>query len=153
MMTRLMPFRPLTRPFHDDSRFPADVTAEQQPSAGPIRWHETLSAALHAARGSGRPVMLAFAARWCPCSQEMERRIDADERVVELARGFHCVKVDVDSTYGRMLCPEYGILSFPEILFFSPAGDVLTSREGLCSAVELAATMRAVAAGSRLVGR
>jgi thiol:disulfide interchange protein len=110
-----------------------------------VQWRSSLADALRDARATGKPVLVAFDADWCPFSRRMEQETYTDSRVAALSRSFICVKVDVESDYGKTLCREYAVDAFPYLILFNPSGQIVQTHEGFCAAADLTDIMRRVA--------
>lgn len=98
----------------------------------------TLAEALREARRTGRYVMIALHANECPYSRRMERETYPDANIIALARPFVCIQTAHGTVEGREIEREYGVDTWPTLLFLDGAGDVLRQVEGFQSPRALA---------------
>ena len=97
-----------------------------------IRWLNDIKAAQRTARETGKPILYDFSADWCKPCQAMERDFWPKPEVVEISKGFICVKVNFDTE--RNLADKYGVSSIPNVIFTDPWGRGLTYHKGFGSA-------------------
>jgi len=92
---------------------------------GRLRWREgrTLDAALAEARATGTPVMLYFAADYCPGCKALNAGAFSDEGVAKAAEGW--IRVLVDSDRDGRVFQRYKVQAMPTVLFLDPDGAVV----------------------------
>lgn len=111
-----------------------------------IKWNYRLEKGLAKAEKEGKPVMIDFMAVWCPPCKAMEDSTFSDPGVVEKARGFVPVRIDIDAQrevaakYGA-LARKYGGIGIPNILFMTFDGKRLKHIVGYYGPRELVAAM------------
>jgi len=72
-----------------------------------------------------KPVIIDFYADWCIPCKELESITFTDERVINLAKNFTLIKVDItigDDPIKKELKKKYDIKGVPTIIFISPEG-------------------------------
>ncbi len=92
------------------------------PYQSPIEWQ---SYRPDLAMNADRPVMIDFYADWCIPCLEMEKITFSDPRVVEKAKQFRMLKVDLthdDAAVMHTAAEQYEILGIPTLAFLNPAG-------------------------------
>jgi thiol:disulfide interchange protein DsbD len=109
---------------------------------------------LEAARASGQPVLLDFSAEWCVPCHELERVTFTDRRVVEAARRFRTLKVDLtryNTPEAERFRKQYDITGVPTLVFLDPSGqEVRAARiEGFVPPEMLLEAMRLVPGAAR----
>ena len=87
-----------------------------------IAWETTPPAALFGkpADDDGRPMLIDFTASWCPPCQAMKQTVWPAADVVEAAKPFRAVVVDIDQHPD--LAARFGVDSIPNIMILSPDG-------------------------------
>ncbi|MBD3179784.1 MAG: thioredoxin fold domain-containing protein [Candidatus Latescibacteria bacterium] len=98
-----------------------------QESAGGIQWSSYSSDRLAAARKAGKPVMIEFSADWCIPCHEMENKTFSREEIINLAREFVTLKVDLTNPGGEgdRIKREFNIRGVPTIIFYNSKGERL----------------------------
>jgi len=95
---------------------------------GPIPWTESLDGARKVAAKEKKVVMVDFWAEWCgPCKQMLATTYK-DKTVVERAKKFVPVLVNVDKQ--QNLANKYSVESIPTVLFLDVKGKVLVRSVG-----------------------
>ena len=87
-----------------------------------IPFSSNLEATLELAKQSGKPVVLAFGAVWCPNCQKMERVTLQAPEVLALADRFHWVLIDIDRNL--TVAREYDVIGTPTIFFLDSEGEI-----------------------------
>ena len=96
------------------------TAATPPPSA--IAWHTDLDVALADARRLNRPVLVDFAADWCPPCITMKHDVWPDAAVARaVTDGYVPLLVDVDAQPD--VAARYGINGIPSVLVLDEAGD------------------------------
>lgn len=96
--------------------------AEAPPSA--ITWHTELDAAMADAAKLERPILVDFAADWCPPCITMKHDVWPDPAVVAAVRGGYVpLLVDVDRLPD--VATQYGVSGIPSVMVLDEDGRVL----------------------------
>lgn len=82
-----------------------------------------------------KPLLLFFAATWCPHCHELAEESFTHPKVEALAKRFVCVLIDADEH--QSVCNQYQVHQYPTVLFLSPRGTTLNSIVGKRAAHEL----------------
>ena len=106
------------------------TNATPPPSA--ITWYTDVDAALADARLTGRPVLVDFAADWCPPCITMKHDVWPDRDVAAAVRdGYVPLLVDVDAQ--PEVAARYGIHGIPSVLVLDETGVVVRRTSFLCA--------------------
>ncbi|MBI4953598.1 MAG: thioredoxin family protein [Myxococcales bacterium] len=125
--------------------------ARRAQSPGGHLWHTEESSALAEAAASRRGVVVDFSAAWCrDCATLSNEALTAPEVVVELARGFVPLRLDVSepTPRARAELEHYGVTALPAVLILDGDGRELDRVTDVVSGAALAGRLRA--AGERL---
>ena len=95
---------------------------------GPIPWATSLDKAKTTAAKQKKLMLVDFSADWCGPCQEMLATTYQNKRVVEHAKKFIPVLIDVDKN--QPLVQKYKVQGFPTVLFINPNGTVVLRSEG-----------------------
>lgn len=107
---------------------PSPSLVEVEPSAsssrsapkppGPIVWERSEADARDRARRTGRPLLVYARAEWDAATLEMERKTWTDARVLEAARPFVMLRLDLTDTEGdaERYAEKYEIKAVPTIV-------------------------------------
>ena len=109
----------------------APVRTSEPMAQTPLAWDSALPAS-----AQEQPILLYFTASWCPPCKVMKSDVLPTERVVDAARGYLPVMIDVDQdpvTAGR-----YQVASIPTTLILAPDGSIRAREVGLLSPRQLA---------------
>ena len=93
-----------------------------------IKWQTDEGVALVAARQSGKPIFVDFAAEWCEACHVIERNVFTNSEVAsKLNTHFIPLRIDVteaNDTNDKIL-QKYGVLSLPTLVFIDASGKIL----------------------------
>lgn len=122
-----------------------------------IHWLADLDSALAAARQQQRPIMIDFMATWCPPCRKMEDSTFSNRGVIEKARSFVMLRIDVDEQRDVAVryngnARKYGGVGIPNILFMTAGGNKLRHIIGYHDAPRLEAVMDSVLALAKTGG-
>lgn len=107
----------------DDPLRPLAFTHPQTGEAGTIVINGAeLDAALAAARGKGRPVLVAFSAEWCTACRTLERTVFTDPAVHERMRAISLIRADVTrpGADSEALMHRFHVAGPPTLIFLDP---------------------------------
>lgn len=124
------------------------------PAPVAIRWEKSFDEAMKKARTSGKPVFVHFWADWCGWCHRLDRTTYVDPAVVELARDFVSVKVNIEGSRKEMdVAMRYEVVSLPTIVFLSPEGRPILRLNAFQGPGQFPQTMEAAAeTGRRVMG-
>ena len=93
-----------------------------QPAGHEIKWITDLDSALTLAANTNKPIMIDFMADWCPPCKRMEDSTFSDKRVIDKAKSFITVRIDVDKNQDiankyNSNANKYGGIGIPNMLF------------------------------------
>ena len=91
-----------------------------------IEWFEgDVEAAFALAAEQGKPLFLYWGAEWCPPCHYLKDKVFKRPEFVEKSRDFLCVYLDGDTERAQILGEELGVMGYPTVIVFSPAGEEL----------------------------
>lgn len=115
---------------------------EVRTSAKQVQFIQGYHKGYYLAKRQGKPMLILFAADWCPFCHEMLEETFTQQKVVGLSDRFVCVLVDVDKE--EKVCELFKIReSYPTIQFVSSRGIQLKRLSGKKSADTLLREMHA----------
>jgi thiol-disulfide isomerase/thioredoxin len=89
-------------------------------AAAGIAWEPTYAQAVDKAKAENKPVMMDLYADWCGSCRKLESETWGDPKVQELAKGFVCVKVNIDND--KATADKYEASAIPLVVFLKPDG-------------------------------
>lgn len=114
-----------------------------------IAWMTDIDQGLALAADNGKPVMVDFMATWCPPCHKMEDSTFSQKAVIEKAKQFITVRIDVDQQ-GEIAnqyngnASKYGGVGIPNILFLDSEGNELKHPVGYLDPEQFLAIMDSV---------
>ncbi len=93
-----------------------------------INWITDFSQARAVAAESARPMLLDFTAKWCKPCREMEADFWTRADVIDAAKNFVAVKIDLDAN-GK-LADKYGVAFLPNMVMTDAWGNALVFHRG-----------------------
>lgn len=110
------------------------AAAPETPQAGEdldpakgIDWFEgSVDEAFAAARESGKPIYLYWGAVWCPPCHAISATIFKSPEFIDRSRLFIPVYLDGDTENAQAYGEKFGVLGYPTMIVFNPAGEELT---------------------------
>ena len=114
-------------------------TAEIKPVAsqgadttrGQIAWHSgSVESAFETARAQGKPVFLYWGAEWCPPCHQIKATIFDKPEFIAKSRLFVAVYLDGDTDRAQKFGDTFGVMGYPTMIVFNPAGEELTRIPG-----------------------
>lgn len=118
--------------------------AARPATAASLEFATDYQAAIRKAAETGRPVLVLFTCRDCPCCRYMLQHALREPVATGPAQGFLCVHVELEQD--PQLCREFRVQSFPTLQFVSPDGVALRRVAGQLAAPEVASLLSGVQA-------
>ncbi|MGD2269813.1 MAG: DUF3187 family protein [Desulfobacterales bacterium] len=100
----------------------AEGEADLSKRPATIPYSENLLKALTASKKSGKPMIIAFYAAWCPYCREMKKTTLTDPGVIKLAQEFEWAIIDIDRNLS--LAKSYEIEAIPQFQIFDTDGNL-----------------------------
>ncbi len=116
------------------------VQDSRSPQRASLPFSHDLKGTLAAAKASGKPVVLAFVAAWCPVCGQMRRGTFRSPTVLALAGEFLWVMVDIDRKLST--ARQYGVEGVPHIYLLDSEGRIRKKLLGLQEAAEFHGNLR-----------
>ena len=88
---------------------------------GSVPWRESYEAAAKEARESGKPLMVDVGTSWCTFCKLLDRTVFSRADVEQASQALVPVKVDGDKRPD--LRTQWGVKSYPTIIFFTAEGE------------------------------
>jgi len=102
-----------------------------EPLAAGIAWYEgTVEEAFEHARERNLPIFLYWGAEWCPPCHEIKATVFRSREFIERSKLFVPVYLDGDAENAQALGEKFGVLGYPTMVVFSPAGEEITRIPG-----------------------
>ncbi|WP_165700756.1 thioredoxin family protein [Alienimonas californiensis] len=124
-----------------DAAPPAPQSGESKGVAAaaipPVPWRTDLTAALAESAHSGEPLLVDFAAAWCPPCRLMDEKTWSDPTVRKaVTADVIPVKLDVGNAAAQAASDDYDVAYLPTLLLLNPAGEEV-ARTGFVDAAGL----------------
>jgi thiol-disulfide isomerase/thioredoxin len=108
-----------------------DAKAGDHAAAEEIAWFPgTVDEAFAAAKDQGKPIFLYWGAAWCPPCHEIKATVFRSREFIERSKLFVPVYLDGDSENAQALGEKFGVVGYPTMIVFSPAGQEITRIPG-----------------------
>jgi thiol:disulfide interchange protein len=126
----------------------ASTSLPASPRPAAITWVTSERDARDRARKQNLPLLVYVRADWAAACLEMEHSAWLDPRVIDAARRFVPLQLDVSAAEGdaELYAQRYGVSSIPEIIVVDPAGRTVARSAG-APAVDTLVTLLRGAAG------
>lgn len=82
------------------------------------------------ARANDKPIYLYWGAAWCPPCNEIKATVFKSREFIDRSKLFVPVYLDGDTENAQALGEKFGVVGYPTMLVFSPAGDEITRIPG-----------------------
>lgn len=110
-------------------------------TAKAIAWETSPERGFELARQTGKPLMIVFYTDWCPNCKLLDRNAFTAPAVIGESQNF--VNLRINAEKRQDYAGQFGVNSYPTVVFFNPAGSVLNRFSGTHSAEEVAEKMSA----------
>jgi len=96
-----------------------------------ISWYDgSIDSAFATAKAEDRPIFLYWGAVWCPPCQEIKHTVFKSQEFINLTRLFVPVYLDGDTERAQSWGDQFGVMGYPTMIVFNPAGEELTRLPG-----------------------
>ncbi len=116
--------------------------------ATPIAWQDNPERGFEMARQTGKPMMIVFYTDWCPSCKVLESNALKSQAVMAEAQKFVSLRINAEKRTDY--AGQFGVSSYPTVIFFDPAGSVLSRFSGAYTPNEVVGEMNA--ARQRMAG-
>ncbi len=116
-------------------------TATPAPVATPIAWQNSPERGFELARQTGKPMMIVFYTDWCPSCKVLDSNALQSPAVQTEAQNFVPLRINAEKRTDY--AGQFGVSSYPTVIFFNPAGSVLSRFTGAYTSDEVVAEMNA----------
>ncbi len=106
-----------------------------------ISWITDYAEGMKRAKEQDKPVLVFFHAPWSQPSSSMINEIWEQPRIVDSSEKFVCISIDVDTHH---LETNFGIKTYPTVVFADSEGNAIFQRTGFIPAKELFSLMRVI---------
>lgn len=114
-----------------DGQQSPSTTAESHGSASGIQWFAgTVEEAFAHAKTVNKPVFLYWGADWCPPCNQLKATVFEQREFIEQSRLFIPVYLDGDTPRAQRIGEQLGVMGYPTVIVFNPAGEELTRIPG-----------------------
>jgi thiol:disulfide interchange protein len=132
-----------------------DVVPSGEPSvtapapAAPIAWESSHAAARERAKTRAAPLLVFVFAEWATAAVRMDRTTWVDPRVVQHARSFVALRLDVSKAdaNAQVEADAYDVVTMPSTVLLDELGHEITRVEGYAGPDDMLAVMRRVVPG------
>lgn len=101
---------------------PAVAAAEEK-----IAWGDDYKKGVEQAQKEKKPLMLYFWASWCDGCKQLDAGAFSDARVIEQAKRYVCVRIDVDKD--EETTKKYDVHVYPDVRFTRSNGDEIAAMD------------------------
>lgn len=112
--------------------------------AGDINWIRDLNQAKQIAKAQGKPMLIDFYTDWCGWCKRLDKDTYANNKVIEFAKKFICVKMNADEH--PQIAKQYSVRGFPSTVFLKADGILIEVVPGYMPADEFLKLMEKVIA-------
>lgn len=117
-------------PDQPDTTAPAHHQGSEHNDHG-IAWHKgDVAAAFALAAQQNKPLFLYWGAIWCPPCVQIKSTIFNQREFIDRTRLFVPVYLDGDTEQAQQWGEKFGVLGYPTVIVFSPAGEEITRIPG-----------------------
>ncbi len=111
-------------------KYPSATVDNRAPTPG-IQWFAgTVEEAFAHAATVNRPVFLYWGADWCPPCNQLKATVFEQREFIEQSRLFIPVYLDGDTPRAQQIGERLGVMGYPTVIVFNPAGEELTRIPG-----------------------
>lgn len=116
-----------------------------------IAWHTTdLPAVKQKAAAEKKPIAIDFFATWCGPCKAMDRTTYLDPEVAKMASKMLMLRLDAESTEGAPIAKDFGVGSYPTLVFLAADGSEIDRFTGYKTAKEFVPYLSAAIDGKSI---